>query len=336
MSSPRSATTTRATWTRRASCSAREGVRRRRGQAAEARQPLALHAGDVQQAVRAREQLRRDLRRAPRGPRVRPRAVPASCRRYARELGLTFFATAFDHASADFLAELDMPAYKIASGDLEQHPAAQARRAPRQADDHQHRRRARWRTSQRAYDAIAPINTQLCILQCTAELPDASRGHEPAGHRDVPRASSPTSVVGLSDHDNGIAMAVVAYMLGARVHREALHAQPHVEGHGPRLLARADRDAARWSATCTAPASRSATASSACFDDRDAARLRRWARSSSPRATCPRAIVLARGGHRHQVARRRAAAVPSSTTCSAAGCGRPSSADENLGFEVLA
>ena len=30
----------------------------------------------------------------------------------------TLFATAFDEASADFLAELDMPAYKIASGDL--------------------------------------------------------------------------------------------------------------------------------------------------------------------------------------------------------------------------
>ena len=41
---------------------------------------------------------------------------------YAGELGITFFATAFDFASADFLAELDMPAYKIASGDLTNTP----------------------------------------------------------------------------------------------------------------------------------------------------------------------------------------------------------------------
>ena len=34
----------------------------------------------------------------------------------ARELGLVFFATAFDEASADLLSELDVPAYKIASG----------------------------------------------------------------------------------------------------------------------------------------------------------------------------------------------------------------------------
>ena len=37
---------------------------------------------------------------------------------HARALGITFFATAFDVKSADFLEQLDMPAYKIASGDL--------------------------------------------------------------------------------------------------------------------------------------------------------------------------------------------------------------------------
>src|SRR5438105_983504 len=42
--------------------------------------------------------------------------------RYACELGITFFATAWDFESADFLADLDMPAYKIASGDLKNTP----------------------------------------------------------------------------------------------------------------------------------------------------------------------------------------------------------------------
>ena len=41
---------------------------------------------------------------------------------YARELGLMFFATAFDFASADLLAELDVPAFKLASGDLRNTP----------------------------------------------------------------------------------------------------------------------------------------------------------------------------------------------------------------------
>src|SRR5438477_916958 len=41
---------------------------------------------------------------------------------HARELGITFFATAWDFESVDFLAELDLPAYKIASGDLKNTP----------------------------------------------------------------------------------------------------------------------------------------------------------------------------------------------------------------------
>ena len=41
---------------------------------------------------------------------------------YAKELGVDFFSTAFDMASADFLEELDIPAYKIASGDLKSTP----------------------------------------------------------------------------------------------------------------------------------------------------------------------------------------------------------------------
>ena len=41
---------------------------------------------------------------------------------YAAELGVDFFATAFDLASADFLHALDVPAYKVASGDLNSTP----------------------------------------------------------------------------------------------------------------------------------------------------------------------------------------------------------------------
>src|SRR5712691_2878583 len=41
---------------------------------------------------------------------------------YSRELGIALFATAWDFESVDFLAELDVPAYKIASGDLKNTP----------------------------------------------------------------------------------------------------------------------------------------------------------------------------------------------------------------------
>src|SRR5436305_10705945 len=41
---------------------------------------------------------------------------------YARELGIGFFGTAWDFESADFLAGLDVAAFKLASGDLRNTP----------------------------------------------------------------------------------------------------------------------------------------------------------------------------------------------------------------------
>jgi N-acetylneuraminate synthase/sialic acid synthase len=69
---------------------------------------------------------------------------------------------------------------------------------------------------QRAYDTIMPINPQLCILQCTAAYPVEP---EEMNLKVITtfRERFPEVVIGLSDHQNGIAMAVVAYALGARV-----------------------------------------------------------------------------------------------------------------------
>jgi N-acetylneuraminate synthase/sialic acid synthase len=135
--------------------------------------------------------------------------------RYCRELGLTFFATVFDLPSADFLAELDMPAYKIASGDLKTTPLLRhvasfgkpmiVSTGGATMDD-----------VVRAYDTLMPINSQLCFLQCTAAYP-ASAEELNLGVIRTFRQRFPDVVIGLSDHENGIAMAVAAYVLGARV-----------------------------------------------------------------------------------------------------------------------
>ncbi len=136
-------------------------------------------------------------------------------KRYAQELGVAMFATAFDIPSADFLAELDMPAYKIASGDLKNTPLLKyvaslgkpmiVSTGGGALDD-----------VQRAYDTIMPINSQLAILQCTSSYP--------AEYQDLNlrviesfRQQFPDIVIGLSDHENGIAMATAAYVLGARM-----------------------------------------------------------------------------------------------------------------------
>ncbi len=134
---------------------------------------------------------------------------------YAKELGISLLSTAFDFASADFLAKLDIPAFKVASGDLKNIPLlthmAQFKKpmvlstGGGTMDD-----------VRRAYDAIMPINPQLCILQCTAGYPAA---FEELNLRVITtyRERFPDTTVGLSSHDNGIAMALAGYMLGARV-----------------------------------------------------------------------------------------------------------------------
>ncbi|MBE7433593.1 MAG: N-acetylneuraminate synthase family protein [Anaerolineales bacterium] len=135
--------------------------------------------------------------------------------KYAEELGLVMFATAFDMNSADFLAELDMPLYKIASGDLKNTPLLKhvakigkpmiISTGGGTMED-----------VQRAYDTIMPINKQLAILQCTASYPA-----EPQDLNlrviSTYREKFPDVVIGLSDHENGIAMAVAAYVLGSRM-----------------------------------------------------------------------------------------------------------------------
>jgi|SRR5581483_2117293 len=136
-------------------------------------------------------------------------------KKYAAELGLTFFATVFDFASADFCANLDMPAYKIASGDLKNIPllkhVAQFGKPMLISTGG-----GTLEDAQRAYDAVMPLNSQVCLLQCTASYPVEP---EEMNLRVIQtfRETFPDIVIGLSDHQNGIAMAVVGYTLGARV-----------------------------------------------------------------------------------------------------------------------
>jgi len=136
-------------------------------------------------------------------------------KQYAKELDICFFATAFDMPSTDFLAELDVPAIKIASGDLKsvqlleyvaqlQKPMVVSTGA------------AKFEDVRRAYDVIMAINPRLCLLQCTAAYPPAF-GQLDLKVIDTYRREFPEVVIGFSGHDSGIAMSVVAYTLGARV-----------------------------------------------------------------------------------------------------------------------
>jgi sialic acid synthase len=134
---------------------------------------------------------------------------------FCRDIGVDFFATAFDFDSADFLQALDLPAFKIASGDLRNTPLLRhvakfgkpmiMSTGGGTIDD-----------VRRAHDTVIEHNRQLSLLQCTAGYPceyDLLDLNVIKTFRDM----FPECVIGYSGHDNGIAMAVAAYVLGARV-----------------------------------------------------------------------------------------------------------------------
>ncbi|MBA2763971.1 MAG: N-acetylneuraminate synthase family protein [Thermoleophilaceae bacterium] len=134
---------------------------------------------------------------------------------YAAELGIGFFSTAFDRPSVDFLEEIDVPAYKVASGDIRNVPLlrhlAQTGKpiilstgGALPAD------------VARAYSIVSAGSDNVGILQCTAGYPAA---WDELDLRVIQtyRKNFPKAVVGLSSHDNGIAMATAAHVLGARI-----------------------------------------------------------------------------------------------------------------------
>ncbi len=136
-------------------------------------------------------------------------------KKFASDIKIDFFATPFDLDSVEFLSKLNMPLYKIASADLKntilQKEIAKLKKpiilstGGGNLDD-----------VKRAKDNILKYNNNLAILHCTASYPvdinDMNLNVVQTYKKEFPNIT-----IGLSDHENGIEAATLAYMLGARV-----------------------------------------------------------------------------------------------------------------------
>jgi sialic acid synthase len=129
---------------------------------------------------------------------------------HAEKLGITFFATAFDIPSADFLAALGMPAIKIASGDLTNFPLLRhAAKLPMPMV------LSTGGGSLEDVEAAVSACNPGALLQCTSGYP--------AKYEELNLNVIRTfrerfwCVIGYSGHENGIAMSVAAFTLGARI-----------------------------------------------------------------------------------------------------------------------
>jgi sialic acid synthase len=134
---------------------------------------------------------------------------------YAAHIGITFFATAFDVPSANFLWDLGVPAIKIASGDLTnsyllKYAASLDRPIILSTGG------GDMRDVLEAKEVFDKAGCPKAVLQCTSGYP-ASYAELNLKVVETYRELMWDTVVGWSAHDTGIAMAPVAYALGARI-----------------------------------------------------------------------------------------------------------------------
>jgi pseudaminic acid synthase len=131
----------------------------------------------------------------------------------AEDLGLDLFSTPFDQTSVEFLEEMKVPAYKIASFEVVDLPLIR-RIAKTQMPIIMSTGMATIAEIEEAVNAIREAgNNQLALLKCTSAYPAAP---EEMNLRTIPHLADAFNVpVGLSDHTLGIAVPVAAVGLGA-------------------------------------------------------------------------------------------------------------------------
>ena len=134
---------------------------------------------------------------------------------FSKHINIDFFVTPFDLESLDFLEQFDLPSYKIASADIT-NTILQKEIAKTKKEIFLSTGGADIEDVKRAKENIFKNNENLTILQCTASYPTKIEDMNLNVHKTYVE-NFPGIRLGLSDHQNGIDAAPIAYMLGARV-----------------------------------------------------------------------------------------------------------------------
>lgn len=139
----------------------------------------------------------------------------AELMRYTKELGLIYISTPFSRAAADFLESLDVPAYKIGSGEADnlpliRHIALKGRPVIMSTG------MQTISSIQKSVQILEDAEIEYALLECTNLYPSPPKDVSLQGITDLKNAF-PNAVVGFSDHSIGPEMALSAVALGASI-----------------------------------------------------------------------------------------------------------------------
>ena len=134
---------------------------------------------------------------------------------YCKKMDIIFCASGWDEESIDFLDEMGIPFFKMASADLTNFPLL-VHTAKKNKPMILSTGMADMKMVQAAYSQVNQINNQIAILQCTSTYPSAFS----EVHLNVLQTfmkEFPDTVIGYSGHEQGIAIPPAAVALGAKI-----------------------------------------------------------------------------------------------------------------------
>ena len=136
-------------------------------------------------------------------------------KQYAESLGLIYISTPFSRSAADFLEELDVPAYKIGSGEADNLPLIRhiARKGKPVIMS------TGMQTIETIRNSVAILDeagVPYALLECTNLYPSPPEIVSLQGITELCNAF-PKAVIGFSDHSIGPTMAISAVALGASI-----------------------------------------------------------------------------------------------------------------------
>ncbi len=136
-------------------------------------------------------------------------------KKIADELGIILFSTPFDKSAVDFLHEMDVPAYKVASFELVDLPLIEYIASKRKPVIMSVGMATLEEIEEAVNTARAAGAAGIALLKCTSAYPAPPDEINLKTIRHLARAFD--VVAGLSDHTTGIAVPVAAAALGAKI-----------------------------------------------------------------------------------------------------------------------